>query len=195
MLAARSPQEDIAPDPSRMMRLARVISVDHAAGTARVAVGDPDSDDGEVESADVPWLATRCGENLRTWTPPSPGEQVHIFCPEGELGAAIIMGSLSSDAHPNPGNSKRTLIQFGDEGLFAYDPEAHHADILLPAGATLTLTADGGIAITGDVTIDGNVSVTGTVDATEDVTADGISLKTHTHSGVQAGAANTGAPQ
>lgn len=194
MLAARPKPEDIDPDAPRMMRLARVVSVDHAAGTARVALGDPDSDDGEVESADLPWLATRCGQTLRAWSPPSEGEQVHIFCPEGELGGAMIMGSLSSDAHPNAGDSQRNVLLFGDGGTFAYDPEAHHADLVLPAGATLTLSADGGIAITGDITLTGNLDVTGAITATEDVTADSISLKTHTHSGVQTGSGNTGAP-
>lgn len=194
MLAASPPREDIAPDPARMIRMARVVAVDHGEGTARVAVGDPDSEEGEVESAEIPWLTGRCGKT-RIWNPPSIGEQVQIFCPEGELGGAMIMGSLSSDDHPNPGDSTRAVMQFEDDAVFAYDPEAHHADIVLPAGATLTITSDGGIAITGDVTIEGDVTVTGKLDASDDVTAAGISLKTHTHSGVQAGASNTGAPQ
>jgi len=41
----------------------------------------------------------------------------------------------------------------------------------------------------GTLTIDGDVEVTG------DVVASGISLVTHTHSGVQSGPSNTGGPQ
>ncbi|WP_335617599.1 phage baseplate assembly protein [Komagataeibacter nataicola] len=40
-----------------------------------------------------------------------------------------------------------------------------------------------------------NVKVTGAITATGDVKAGNISLDSHTHSGVEAGSANTGAPQ
>lgn len=42
--------------------------------------------------------------------------------------------------------------------------------------------------------VDGDVEVTGTVTASEDVVADGVSLHDHTHSGVQTGSGDTGAP-
>jgi phage baseplate assembly protein V len=53
------------------------------------------------------------------------------------------------------------------------------------------ITGNQGITTSGGngVQVTGNVSVNG------DVTADGISLKSHTHSGVQPGDGNTGAPQ
>jgi len=44
------------------------------------------------------------------------------------------------------------------------------------------------------VIIDGNLSVIGSINSTHDITADGISLKTHVHSGVQSGGSNTGQP-
>lgn len=193
-------EEDVPPDPAAMLRLARVSSVDLAAATCKVVLGDPDSDDGEVESPAIPWCTTRSGAT-RVWNPPSEGEQVLLFCPEGELGGAMVLGALHCDDSPPAGSSTRALIDFADGAVFAYDPDAQHADIVLPAGATLTLTADGGIAITGPVSIegpvqiDGDVQVTGTLTATEDVVGGGKSLKNHVHTGVQAGGGLSGAPQ
>jgi hypothetical protein len=53
---------------------------------------------------------------------------------------------------------------------------------LTPAGGIVRIVAPGGLMIVANVTVVG------------DVTADGISLKTHRHSGVQPGASNTGGP-
>ena len=39
------------------------------------------------------------------------------------------------------------------------------------------------------------MSIEGNLDASEDVTADGISLKNHLHSGVKAGGDKTGGPE
>lgn len=57
------------------------------------------------------------------------------------------------------------------------------------AAARIDITAPDGVFVTGDL------EVTGTVTASVDVLADGISLLTHTHGGVQAGAAQTGVPE
>lgn len=181
------PPEDVPTDIGSLIRIGTIASVDHAAGRCTVKFGDPDSDDGEVESATIRWGTTRAGD-ISVWLPPSEGEQVMFLCPEGELAAALPIAAIFSNANPPAGTTKRALIKFEDDGVFAYDPEAHHADITLPAGATLTINADGGVTINGDVTI------TGTLTASEDVVADGISLKTHKHGGVQAGGAQTGQP-
>lgn len=44
------------------------------------------------------------------------------------------------------------------------------------------------------IIIDSNLTVNGTITATGDVTANGTSVHTHTHGGVQTGSGNTGAP-
>lgn len=194
MLRASPAQEDIPADPAQIARIGRVLSVDLAEGTCIVVLGDPDSDDGEMESPAIPFAAARAGDT-RVWLPPSVGEQVLLFCPEGDLALAVALGGLWSDSNPAPGSSARALIRFGDEGTFAYDPENHHADIDLPAGATLAINAQGGVTITGPVSINGDVTVTGTLTASEDVVGGGKSLKTHRHTGVQAGGGISGAPQ
>lgn len=79
---------------------------------------------------------------------------------------------------------------------------------------TQHLTADSGITATGgisaagggDVNVQGNISITGSITATgsvsasgmsssSDVTADGVSLKGHVHSGVTKGSDDTDAPK
>lgn len=41
----------------------------------------------------------------------------------------------------------------------------------------------------------GNLKVSGQITAQEDVIGAGVSLQSHTHSGVEAGSGNTGTPQ
>ncbi|MCW7550968.1 phage baseplate assembly protein V [Photorhabdus sp. APURE] len=91
------------------------------------------------------------------------------------------------------------------------DPNSHNITVITPA--KLNATANGGTEITspeiilnGNVTINGNLSqgmgagggtatMQGPVTVSNDVTAAGISLKNHVHSGVQSGGSKTGKPQ
>ncbi|NDL01275.1 phage baseplate assembly protein V [Photorhabdus bodei] len=91
------------------------------------------------------------------------------------------------------------------------DPNSHNVTII--TSAKLIATANGGTEITspdiilnGNVTINGNLSqgmgagggtatMQGPVTVSNDVTAAGISLKNHVHSGVQSGGGKTGKPQ
>ncbi|OCQ53906.1 hypothetical protein Ppb6_00924 [Photorhabdus australis subsp. thailandensis] len=111
------------------------------------------------------------------------------------------------------GISTSTAQLRSDDGT-AYielDPDSHNVTVITPA--KLTATANGGTEITspeiilnGNVTINGNLSqgmgagggtatMQGPVTVSNDVTAAGISLKNHVHSGVQSGGSNTGKPQ
>ncbi|NHB93624.1 phage baseplate assembly protein V [Photorhabdus cinerea] len=111
------------------------------------------------------------------------------------------------------GISTNTAQLRSDDGV-AYielDPDSHNVTVITPA--KLTATANGGTEITspeiilnGNVTINGNLSqgmgagggtatLQGPVTVNNDVTAAGISLKNHVHSGVQLGGSNTGKPQ
>ena len=200
MLQAARPDEDIPADPLGIARIARVTALDLAAATCTVALGDPDDEHGEIASPALRWLAPRAGA-LRVWSPPAVGEQVLLICPEGDLAQAVVLGGLWWDNYPAPANGDILLALFGDDGRFEYDPAAHACTIDLPAGATLAVTADGGITLTGPVAIEGDVTVSGTLDvqgqitSPADVLGGGKSLKTHRHTGVQAGGAVSGAPQ
>ncbi len=89
-----------------------------------------------------------------------------------------------------------------------FEVNAPHSQIN-SASTTLTgtelvqgqITGQAGMAITGNLpggggaaTFSGDITSTGTVTGNTDVIGGGKSLKTHVHSGVQAGGSNTGAP-
>lgn len=68
------------------------------------------------------------------------------------------------------------------------------ADVVVTA-SDATVTASGQINLTAPlVQINGNLQVSGSVVATGNVTGQGVSLKTHVHSGVSSGGSNTGQP-
>lgn len=118
------------------------------------------------------------------------------------------MQQSHNDANPAPSADPNLKLRMFEDGcVISYNIATHHLAAILPAGGQATLTADGGVTVNGDTTINGNLQVNGsqTVTGTSlakgsltcegDVTASGISLKTHTHSGVQTGGGNTGGPQ
>lgn len=61
-------------------------------------------------------------------------------------------------------------------------------------GVTITVPEGKKIALNGDVEITGDVTVSKTLTAETDVMGGGKSLKSHTHSGVQAGGGTSGPP-
>lgn len=177
--------EDTPTDPDALLRYGRVVSVDLAAARCAVALDDGDG----AETPPLRWIAPRMGDLARVWAPPSVGEQVLVICPGGEIGAGLVLGGIVSQANPAPSDQPLALARFADGAVLSYDPAAHQLAFLLPAGATAQLVADGGISITGDIALSGTLSATG------DVLADGISLASHTHGGVQAGGSSTGGPE
>jgi phage baseplate assembly protein V len=183
-------------DPGRLDRVARygtIESVDLAAARCVVRAGD-------VLTHPIRWAAAAAGAT-RSWSPPSVGEQVLILCPGGDDAAAIALRGIGSTANPAPGDSLRELVRFSDGTILAYDPEAQRLELLVAAGGTVHLVADGGltidapVTINGDVTIAGDVAVTGKIDATGDVVGQGTALHTHKHTGVQTGGGVSGVPQ
>ncbi|WP_069337165.1 phage baseplate assembly protein V [Sphingobium yanoikuyae] len=163
-----------------MLRFGTIASLDLAAARCVVEIGD-------VLSTPIPWIEQRAGKTS-TWSPPSVGEQVILLCPGGDLAAGVVMRGIYSDAMPAPGNSLRELIRYKDGAEISYDPETHALEVNLPDGANVTIVAQGGIGMIGDL------YVSGTIHASDDVVTNGISLKNHKHAGVQAVAAQTSAP-
>jgi phage baseplate assembly protein V len=181
-------------DPADIQRLigdlareGTVVSVDRKAGTCTVRFAD------DLTTGEIPWLCGRAGET-RTWSPPSVGEQVAVLCPEADTARGIVIGSLSSDANPHAASDQSTLSQFGDGARIGYDPSAHALTAILPAGATVTIEAAGGIRFKGDIDVDGEVRATGQITSNDDVVAAGKSLKTHKHDLVKAGTDQSGPP-
>lgn len=179
-------------DPADIQRLlgdlareGTVLSVDLTAGTARVQFE-------ELITGDIPWLAPRAGKT-RMWSPPSIGEQVLVIAPEADTDRGIIIGSLSSSAHPHPANDGSTLIEFEDGARLSYDPETKFLEVDLPAEATLDVTAESMI-LRGTVYVRGELFVDKQITAQGDVVGAGKSLKDHMHDKVQPGQGVSGKP-
>lgn len=160
-----------------MVRIGTVASVDLAAARVTVACGD-------VTSPPCPWLELAGG--FRSWVPPVVDEQVVLLCPEGDIAGGLVLRGVYSDSFPAPLSTATARFLMPDGATIDYDPAVHKLTVTLPAGS---------VDIVADVNITGDVNVTGTITASEDVVGDGISLKSHTHGGVQAGSAQTGNPQ
>lgn len=188
MVAAMADPADIQRLVGDIAREGTVASVDLANGTCRVQIAD------ELTTGDIPWASGRVGKT-RIWSPPTPGEQVLVLAPEGDTERAIVIGSLSSDAHPHAANDGSTLIEFEDGATLLYDPVRHALKANLPAGGAVTVTAPGGIRLVGPVQVEGDIDLQGKMTASDDVVAAGKSLKDHKHTGVQAGGAISGPPQ
>lgn len=191
----RIDDDDIAEELGAAIRLGTVAEVDLSA--ARIVV-----DTGDLQTSAIRWIENRAGAT-RSWSPPSVGEQVVLLCQGGEIAGAVALRGLGQDAFPPPGDSLRELVSFSDGAVLAYDPEAHALEALLPAGATVTIVARGGVsidvgdaavAIRGNVSIDGDLSLTGDATIDGDAVAGGVSLQHHKHAGVQPGGGQSGEP-
>lgn len=193
--------EDIPADLGELLRIGTVTEVDLAQARCRVRYGDPDDESGGAVTPWVRWLTPRAGQT-RVWSPPSVGEQVLLFAPDGQIGAAIALPGIVSDNFPPLGSDATEMIEWADGAQISYDPVGHILEAVLPAGGEaliqspggLTVEAAGGIVLRGDVTIEGGVTIEGTMDASGDVTGGGVSLSSHTHGGVQPGSGSSGAP-
>lgn len=173
--------EDTPTDPDQLIRFGTIASVDLGAARCVVTLDD------DSASPPIRWIELRMGRT-RTWSPPSDGEQVVLLCPAGEIGAAVALRGLASDAFGPLGDSLTEIVEFLDGARLSYDPEAHGLVIALPSGGAVRVVASGGVRIEGDL------ACTGTISADGDVQTNGISLKGHHHDKVQAGAALSGGP-
>lgn len=171
-----------------LVREGTITAVNLPNGTCRVQIAE------ELTTGDIPWLCSRIG-NTRIWSPPSVGEQVLVLAPEADTERAIVIGSLSSKASPHPASDGSTLIQFEDGARILYNPESHTLDAVLPDGGKALIEAPGGIRLVGPLIVEGDIDLQGKMTATDDVVADGKSLKGHKHTNVQAGGAVSGPPQ
>jgi hypothetical protein len=119
--------------------------------------------------------------------------------------AVAFVGLIPFNVGTDAENSTDVLIQYAGSKVrlkpgSAVEIEAATVKIIAPETemtGNLTvagLTTTGGFVSQG--TVGGGATITGDVDVTSgDVTADGISLKTHVHGGVEPGAGTTGAPE
>lgn len=153
----------------------------------------------KIGSLTTPWLPPLVGRagNNRQWDPLEVGEQVVVLCPDGNPAQGWVIGVGYSEANPAPSaNPDKTVTLFGDDGRFEYDRFAHHLAISLPAGATVSLHAEGGITVTGDLLVNGNITATKDItDKKRSMVADRDIFNQHQHKDVTPGQATSGTPE
>lgn len=179
---------------ANLIQVGTVTEVDYAKARAKVLLAG-------LETAWLPWTTTRAGGD-RTWASPEVSEQVLVVCPDGDPAQGVIAGSIYQAQWSAPaasGDVTRTV--YSDGAVTEYDRAAHAMAVTLPAGGALTVTAPGGVTITGNLTVTGsiastgNLTVTGSITSTGDQVAGTISQKNHVHTGVVPGGGLSGAPQ
>lgn len=161
-----------------------VSHVDYAGRRYRVTAGN-------IVTGWLRFSGTRAGA-LRMWSPLTVGEQVVVASPSGDLAQGIIMGCLESSANPSPGSDGQTInVVFPDGSKLDFGG----GNLSFETGAAVKIKAGSIEMEAGEITIKGPVNQSGgDITAATDVIGSGISLKTHTHTGVQSGGSNTGLP-
>ena len=130
----------------------------------------------------LPLKATWIGNGFGLFLAPNIGDAVEVDFQETDGGAGSVGWRFFND-------SERPLSVPSGEAWLVHK-----------SGSTVKLTTDGKITLTDHsgtvfaLSNDGKVRITGDLIVSGDVTANGTSLHTHTHSGVQSGSSQTGAP-
>ncbi|MEJ0003460.1 MAG: phage baseplate assembly protein V [Pararobbsia sp.] len=119
---------------------------------------------GDWVSALLPWKTVAAGR-VRTWCPPSVGEQAVILAPSGTLAGAFVLAGFYSDTHggPNGNAPSMTASDYPDGAHEHYDHDAHEYLFSVPAGGRILfrigdtqmeLTATGITQITPKLLVD-----------------------------------------
>lgn len=197
---------------NNVVRIGTIKQLDLANARAKVSVAGCTTDW-------LPWGTNRAGKR-RDWSPPVIGEQVILFAPYGDLGQAVIGQSIFQDDHTAPAASadQETTV-FPDGTTVDYNSASNTLTITVAgAGNVIVNCKVANVVAETSVTLDtpdtyctGNLTVAksltmgqagGTATMKGAVSIEGPSLthngknvgSTHSHSGVQSGGSNTGAP-
>lgn len=131
---------------SNVVRIGKVAELDEANARVKLSVSGLTTDW-------LPWSAARAGKT-RTWSPPQVGEQVIMVSPFGDMGQAVVVGSLFSDDSAAPAASK-------DQETTVY-PDGSTVDFNSATNTmTVTVAAGGNVVVNCQVaTINAATSVT-----------------------------------
>ena len=169
-----------------------VIEIDADAALMRLAVGDNETD----------WLSipTIAAGMISVWRCPSMSEQFLLVSPSGELANAIPVVSLYSDHNPSPSTDPNEIrIRYNDTDFCSIDVVnsqlTMHVSQITNQAATSIVWDTPSATLTGDLQVNGSIDCGKSITAAEEVTANGIKLTAHTHSGVESGGSSTGQPQ
>ncbi|CAK7055985.1 MAG: hypothetical protein CITR_02415 [Citrobacter freundii] len=161
---------------------------------------------GELTTNWIPWLTLRAGD-ARTWWRPSTSERVLLLCLSEELTTAVALPAIYSDAHPAPKLDEQVHhTVYHDGAVVEYDPRvgALKATGIKTAQiqAETSITLDTPVVTctqlleTNSLTVKEGGKLTGSFNHSGgSFTSNGVTVHTHTHTGVERGGSNTGGPQ
>ncbi len=160
---------------ARSVRFGTVSEVDHERARARLLISDPDGED--FKTPWLPWAETAGA--IRSWAPPSVGQQMIVQAPNGDLMAGMLIPATFSDAIPAPSKDAGTyMVQVGQTSITIADGriDINGVDQVIIKGETLRL--------------EGNVEIVG-----DEVTHNGVNIgDSHLHGGVRRGTELTDPP-
>lgn len=135
---------------TNFLRYGLVAEADYPKGLIRV-----DIQDGEINTAWIPWLTQRSG-NDRFWWAPEVGERVLVLAPSGDLHNAVAMTAQISNEFPQLADRETVQrTEFADGTTMEYDRDAHRlkwdvkGDIVIKAEGDVTIDAQGNVTIKG----------------------------------------------
>ncbi len=117
---------------SNVVRIGTVNAVDLPNAQARVQL-----DEAWITDY-LPW-AEIAGDAVKTWAPPSVGDQVVVLSPSGDPGCGLILRGIFSAAQPAPSNVATLTIlgKWKDGALDQYDAATKTRTVSIPAGGHL----------------------------------------------------------
>lgn len=168
---------------ANVVRVGTIQAVEN--GKVRVRIGT----DPEGKPVLTPWLPwTERAGRIKTWMPPSAGEQVRVISPSGDVAQGWIDCGGFSDANPAPSDDAAEHVEtIGDVRLIVRNGEF----TVVQGGASISLKG-GEVRINGQtVSVDGKIELTGA-----ELTHNGTNISdSHVHTNVMPGPALTGPPQ
>lgn len=194
---------DIRRRIENIVRMGKIEFADYTKARVRVRIGN-------VLTNWIPWVTTRAGGDVSFWAP-EVDEQVLVFSPGGETSLGVCLPAIYQSAIPaNADDENKARIDFENGSSVEHDRETGVLKVIVPndgkveiqSGGDVTVVASGtlklqaaSIEITGPIThTGGDIASDRNFTTSEEVTASGIKLSSHKHSGVQSGGAQTGNP-
>ena len=189
-------EEDLA-RATDLIRIGEVTSIDPARMTCRVTF-----DDDGITSHDLPVLAFNTFSN-QDFRLPDIGEDVLcLFLSTGQEEGFVLGSFYAGEVMPEGASKDVRSITFSDGTRLAYDRASHELSGTVQGTVKLECTGTAEISSDVSITLDApqillkgaismqsragsatTATLSGTLNASEDVTADGISLHGHTHDG------------
>lgn len=153
---------------ANLVRIGTISELDEANARVKVNVSGLTTDW-------IPWAAARAG-NTRQWSPPRVGEQVVLASPYGDMGQAVVIGSLFSDDKAAPASSKdQETTVYPDGSTVDYNSASNTLTVTVAGAGNVvinckvaTVVAETSVTLdtptthcTGDLQVDGALSYGG----------------------------------